>query len=210
MRVAIYCRVSTIDQNPEKQLFDCREYCRNRGFEIVKEFQEKISGFKKNIYRDNYEAVKVLVKAHEIQGVVVWALDRWVRNRDTLLDDVLVLRNYGCKLFSVKESWLEAINIEGAIGKTIQEFLLGLIGSIAEMESQRRSERTRMAYLNKIGRWGRKSINLSVIDEVCKLYQKKLSMRDISKQVYYYDKSNNKRFISVGLVHKIIKKFKGV
>ena len=45
-RVAIYCRVSTADQHPETQLYDLREMARLRGYEIVQEYSDTISGAK--------------------------------------------------------------------------------------------------------------------------------------------------------------------
>jgi DNA invertase Pin-like site-specific DNA recombinase len=45
-RAAIYARVSTGDQYLETQLFDLREMARQRGFEIVHEYTDVISGTK--------------------------------------------------------------------------------------------------------------------------------------------------------------------
>jgi len=164
MKAIIYLRTSTEDQEPENQKKECLEFARNRGYEVTEILLEKLSGFKQ-IDRPEYEKVKEKARKGEIKAVIVWALDRWVRNRDTLLEDTTILRNYGCKIHSVKEAWLEAINIEGSLGKTIQEFLLGLMGSIGEMESQRKSERVKLAVRKENGttksykgkKWGRKS-----------------------------------------------------
>lgn len=204
MKVAIYCRVSTLEQDPELQLKECREFCTKNGYTIEGEYLERISGYK-DVKRPYYDLIKEKARAREIQGVVVWALDRWVRNRDTLLTDVSILRNYGCKIHSVKEAWLEAINIDGALGATIQDFLLGLIGSIGQMESQRKSERTKMAFLNKKGKWGRKALPPRVTEEVLKYRAEGKTMRWIATNVYYYDKNKNQQLLSVGAVHKIIK-----
>jgi DNA invertase Pin-like site-specific DNA recombinase len=45
-RAAIYCRVSTADQHPETQLYDLREMAKQRGYEIVHEYTDTISGAK--------------------------------------------------------------------------------------------------------------------------------------------------------------------
>jgi putative DNA-invertase from lambdoid prophage Rac len=45
-RVAIYCRVSTRDQQIETQWLDLREMAKQRGFEIVHEYTAVISGTK--------------------------------------------------------------------------------------------------------------------------------------------------------------------
>jgi DNA invertase Pin-like site-specific DNA recombinase len=45
-RAAIYCRVSTGEQNVNTQLLDLREMAKQRGLEIVHEYSDVISGAK--------------------------------------------------------------------------------------------------------------------------------------------------------------------
>lgn len=209
MKAAIYLRVSTKDQDPELQKTSCINFAESRGYEVVKVFQENLSGFKKDVKRPGYEEIKEMARRGEIHAVIVWALDRWVRSRDTILEDTTILKNYGCKLHSIKEAWLEAINIEGPLGKTIQDFLLGLIGSLAEMESQRKSERVKMAFEHHKGKkWGRPTIPKKTQEEVVNLFKAGKSIREICSTVEYWDKSRNKRKPSRGAVHKIISDFK--
>lgn len=203
----IYLRTSTAEQYPEKQKADCLRFAESRNYNVIHIYEEQLSGYK-NITRPSYEEVKQLAYKGEIKAVIVWALDRWVRNRDTLLEDISTLTSYGCKLHSVQEQWLEAINIEGALGRTIQDFLLGLIGSLAQMESQRKSERTKMAYLNRSGRWGRKSLPKVTQQKIIECYKQGKSLRQISKEVYYYNKYNHPKKVSLGVVHKIVVEFK--
>jgi len=194
MKVAIYLRTSTIEQHPEKQMEECKNFAEGRGYAIDEIHQEQLSGFK-DINRPEYEKIKEKARKGEIQAVIVWALDRWVRNRDTLLEDVTILRNYGVKIHSVKEAWLEAINIDGSLGKTIQEFLLGLIGSIAEMESQRKSERVIMAHKNHKGKkWGRPKIHTN----------KKKIVFDLRGQGLNYREIKEKTNLSIGAISKIL------
>ena len=181
MKAAIYLRTSTEDQHPENQEKDCLDFAKNRGYEVEGIYLERLSGFKQLI-RPEYEKVKEKARKGEIKAVIVWALDRWVRNRDTLMDDTVILRNYGCKIHSVKEAWLEAINIEGSLGKTIQEFLLGLMGSMAEMESQRKSERVKIAHKNHKGKkWGRPSTHTNKKKIVWGLRMEGNTIRKISE-----------------------------
>ena len=202
MKADIYLRTSTTEQHPEKQKQECLEFAKRKGYEIGEIYLEQLSGYKQ-IDRPYYNEVKERARQGKIQAVIVWALDRWVRNRDTLLEDVTTLRNYGVKLHSVKESWLEAINIDGSLGKTIQDFLLGLIGSLGEMESKRKSERTLMAYKNHSGKkWGRPNIK-NVDEQIINLINLGTPLRQITKEVYYWDKSRNKKYVSLGYVHKV-------
>jgi DNA invertase Pin-like site-specific DNA recombinase len=45
-RAALYSRVSTYDQNPQTQILDLRQMAAQRGYTIVKEYTDKISGVK--------------------------------------------------------------------------------------------------------------------------------------------------------------------
>ncbi len=212
-KAIIYLRTSTEDQEPENQKGECLEFAKNRGYEVEEILLEKLSGFKQ-VERPKYEKVKEMARKGEIKAVIVWALDRWVRNRDTLLEDTTILKNYGCKIHSIKEAWLEAINIEGPLGKTIQEFLLGLMGSMGEMESKRKSDRVRLAVRRDNGitksykgnKWGRKNLSKQTIQKVLDLRKDnpKISIRQIASQVVYYDKNNNSKNISRSAVHKIL------
>jgi DNA invertase Pin-like site-specific DNA recombinase len=45
-RAVLYARVSTGDQHPETQLLDLRDFARQRGLEITREYDDVISGAK--------------------------------------------------------------------------------------------------------------------------------------------------------------------
>lgn len=211
MKAAIYLRTSTAEQQPENQRQACEEFARARGYEIEGIYEEKISGWKQ-VERPQYELIKKKTRTGVINAVIVWRLDRWVRNRENLLSDVTILRGYNCKLHSVQEAWLEAINIEGPLGKTIQDFLLGLVGSLAEMESKIKSERIKIAVRKdaemtksyKGNKWGRKPISKNLVEQVMQLRNEGKSYTDISKNVFYWDKSNNKKFVSKSFLSKIL------
>jgi DNA invertase Pin-like site-specific DNA recombinase len=193
-KAIIYLRTSTKEQNPENQRSECLLFAKNRGYEVVDVLVEELSGFK-DIIRPEYDKVIEKARKGEIQAVIVWALDRWVRRRDTLLEDVIILRNYGTKLHSVKEAWLEAINIDGALGRTIQDFLLGLIGSIAEMESQRKSDRVKIAFKNHKGKkWGRPKVHTNKINVILELQRQGLSYREMEE----------KSGLSIGAISKVL------
>ena len=198
---SIYLRVSTKEQDETKQKQDCLDYCKNKGWNVLKVYQEKVSAFKKDVKRPERDAVVESARLGEIKHIVVWSFDRWVRNRDTLLEDVTTLLHYGCKLHSVKDAWLESINIEGSLGKTIREFMLGLIGSLAQMESERRSERIFLGKRNTNIKQGRKNVKRDE-DLILKLHKQGLSTYKISKE---YNKIHRPH-ISHQSVFNLIKK----
>ena len=56
MRAVIYARVSTNTQDYERQLDELRSYAARMGYEVVREFSEKISGAKK--VEEHYQSVR--------------------------------------------------------------------------------------------------------------------------------------------------------
>ena len=44
MKAALYLRVSSIDQHPETQRYDLLQLAQQRGFTIVEEYVDKLSG----------------------------------------------------------------------------------------------------------------------------------------------------------------------
>ena len=78
MKVALYARVSSCDQNTENQLLELRRYVEARGWTAVEYVDQGVSGAK-----DRRPALDQLVRdvrRHRVQGVVCWRLDRLGRN----------------------------------------------------------------------------------------------------------------------------------
>ena len=73
MKVAIYCRTSKIDQNPENQKIELEKYAKAMGYDYkIFEEQEstrKTRPVKNDIFQD------ALRKKWDL--ILVWKLDRW-------------------------------------------------------------------------------------------------------------------------------------
>ena len=72
-RAALYLRVSTVDQHPETQLYDLRQMAAQRGFEIVQEYTDRISGVKAK--RPGLDAMMADARHGQFDVVLVWASD---------------------------------------------------------------------------------------------------------------------------------------
>jgi DNA invertase Pin-like site-specific DNA recombinase len=70
-RAVVYTRVSTIDQHPETQLYDLREMAKQRGYEIVSEYSDKISGAKQK--RPGLDQLMADARRHKFDLVLEWA-----------------------------------------------------------------------------------------------------------------------------------------
>src|ERR1700740_2865576 len=70
-RAAIYTRVSTAAHHPERQALDLREMARQRGYEIVHEYSDVISGAKAK--RPGLDALMCDARRHRFDVVLVAA-----------------------------------------------------------------------------------------------------------------------------------------
>jgi len=79
VRVAIYARVSTLDQKCEMQLRDLRQYAAARGWTLAGEYVDNgYSG--KNTNRPELKRCVADAKARKFDAIAVWKLDRLSRN----------------------------------------------------------------------------------------------------------------------------------
>ena len=135
MAKALYCRVSTWEQDPTNQLIELRRYAAARGWADAIEFVDHgVSGS-----LESRPAVDRLVKAakrRQIDTVVVVALDRFGRNLRHLVTAIDDLAAHGVAFVSLNES----IATDTPSGR----LQLHILASMAEFERSRIGERTRM------------------------------------------------------------------
>ena len=138
MKVAIYCRVSTIEQDATNQLLALEKWAQDRGWEVAEVYLEHESAWKDGHQRE-LARLKQDAAKRKFELVLIWALDRLSREgAAAILNLINTLKVYGVKVYSYQESWTEA---PGDIG----EVLYAIAGWVARMESERRSERTKAA-----------------------------------------------------------------
>src|SRR6266849_5374461 len=92
MRIAIYARVSRLDQEPENQLHELRRYVAARGWDAVEFIEHGVSGAKDR--RPVLDSMLAEVRRKKFDAIVCWKLDRLGRNMRhlvTLLDELRAL-----------------------------------------------------------------------------------------------------------------------
>jgi len=77
-RTALYMRVSSLDQHPETQLPDLRQMAAQRGYQVVQEFTDRISGA--NACRSGLDELLRDARSGRFEVVLVWASDRIARS----------------------------------------------------------------------------------------------------------------------------------
>jgi len=198
----IYIRTSTEDQNPENQLKDCESINKYGQYEL---FMDKQSAWKDNIERDNFEIIKIKIKNRKVEHLIVWDLDRLYRNRKNLKAFFEFCKVYNCKIHSFRQEWLENLSeLPSPFNEIFYEFLLQVMGWMAEDESTKKSERVKAAVRKKGkstlsykgNKWGRKSLSTQKLNKIRELQN--LSLRKIADELN----------ISKSVVHKYLKEIR--
>src|ERR1039458_4226626 len=123
-RVALYMRVSTLDQHPETQLFDLRQLAAQRGYQVVQEFTDRISGAKAR--RPGLDQMMADARRGRFDVVMVWASDGIARSVKHFLDVLDELNRLNIEYVSYREN----IDTAGPLGRAI----VVIVGAIAELE----------------------------------------------------------------------------
>jgi DNA invertase Pin-like site-specific DNA recombinase len=124
-RAALYVRVSTLDQHPETQLHDLRQFASQRGFQIVQEYVDH--GFcGARARRPALDKMMEDARRHHFDALLVWSCDRLARSTKHLLQTLDELNGMGISFLSQRE----AIDSEGPLGRAI----IVIVSAMAELE----------------------------------------------------------------------------
>ena len=175
-RVVIYARVSTSDQQTlPLQVKAMQEYATHRGWQIVREVQEKDSGAKKLPLR---EEIMKLAKQRQIDTIIVWKLDRWGRSLVNLINELNELNALGVGFVSLTE----ALDFTTPSGKA----MAGMLAVFAEFERDMVRERVKAGIEHaraKGGKHGRPTISNYKVQKVLALKKAKKNISEIARQV---------------------------
>jgi DNA invertase Pin-like site-specific DNA recombinase len=124
-RTALYCRVSTVDQHPETQLGELRQFAANKGFQVVGEYIDH--GFcGAPVRRPALDRMMDDARRNKFDVLLVWSCDRLARSTKHLLQTIDELNGMGVQFLSQRE----AIDTEGPLGRAI----LVIVSAMAELE----------------------------------------------------------------------------
>jgi DNA invertase Pin-like site-specific DNA recombinase len=134
MRVAIYARVSTTDQNCQLQLNELREYAAHRKWKVAAEYVDTgWSGAKAN--RPQLTRLMQDARKRRFDAVAVWKLDRWGRSIKDSIATIQELTALGIRFLAVTQ------NIDTDESNPMSRFLLHIMAAFAELERELIRER---------------------------------------------------------------------
>jgi putative DNA-invertase from lambdoid prophage Rac len=176
MRVAVYARVSTHDQQTlGMQIEAMWAYIKDRGWDIAKQIEDVGSGAKDRAGR---ESLLKAARRREIDVVVVWRLDRWGRSLPDLVVTLRELTDLGVGFVSLTE----ALDLTTPTGRA----MAGMLAVFAEFEREILRERVRagIAQARKEGRpHGRPRTASLKRDEILRLKSERVSHSEIARRL---------------------------
>jgi DNA invertase Pin-like site-specific DNA recombinase len=135
-RCAFYVRVSTVDQHPETQLRELREYAQRRGLTVAPEHEYIDHGFGgAKARRPALDRMLEDARRRHFDVLLVWSCDRLARSTKHFLQVLDELDSCEVQFVSLRE----AFDTSGALGRAF----LGIVAVLGEMERALLIERVR-------------------------------------------------------------------
>lgn len=164
-RVAIYERISTVDQSVDMQDADLKRYCEQRGLETYRVYCDQgISGAK-----DRRPALDQLMddaRKRRFDVVLVWRFDGFARSTKHLITALEEFRHCGIEFISYQEN----IDTSSPMGKA----MFTIVAAVAELERGIIAERVTAGLRNAKAKGiqlGRKFTEQTSPETVAKVHQ---------------------------------------
>jgi putative DNA-invertase from lambdoid prophage Rac len=176
LRVAVYGRVSTGDQNCSMQLAELKESCARRGWRVVAEYVDTgWSGVKAS--RPELDRLMSDARKRQFDIVCVWRFDRFARSTKHLLLALEEFQVLGIEFLSFQES----IDTTTPLGRA----MFTIVSALAEFERSVITDRVRSGIANARanGKQFGRPRRIFRRDQALRLRAEGKSWRSISKEL---------------------------
>lgn len=146
-KVAIYLRVSTGQQDYERQRSEIEAYCQRNDYSICHTYEEKISGAKDE--RPQFQQLCKLTK-DDIDAVIVWEISRLGRKLSTVINAVEQFKDKGINVISLKEHF-ELFDNYGNVTQQ-STIMMSLFSTMAVIERDNIRDRTKSGKIEKMSK----------------------------------------------------------
>lgn len=180
MKAVIYARVSstTDRQNTDRQIADLSKYAEYKEMQVVKTFEEHISGAKKNKERPIFIEAIEYCKNNNVDILLVSELSRLGRNAFEVLETVKLLVDEGINLYMQKEQF--TLLDEKGKPSMFAPVMIATLSTCAQLERENikfRLNSGRQLYIEKGGKLGRKEGSVKTTE------QKQNEYKDVIKEL---------------------------
>jgi DNA invertase Pin-like site-specific DNA recombinase len=155
MKVYGYIRVSTREQNTDRQQEALKEFSVKNNLKYTVVFEDKASG--KDFERPQYKTLKAILRSGDI--VIIKELDRLGRNYNDIQTELQDFKSKGIKILILDIPMLQGIQDE-LLYTVLQDMIINLMGYVAQKEREKNHARVMEGLINakakgiKLGRPG--------------------------------------------------------
>ena len=181
MKVALYCRVSTStkEQTTENQRLELKSYCDRMNYEIVKIYEDEVSGAKSREKRPAYNKLCQDAFLKKFDAIIGWDVSRFGRSMKEFVSFLSDMDDKGIGVIAVKNG-LDTVSSSGRM-------MMKLIGVLEEWNREMLIERTNAGLARTVAngtKLGRKKItNDTMTAQIIELRNSKKSIRAIASEV---------------------------
>ena len=182
-KVALYLRVSTSNdkhgQTTSNQLPELTAYCDRMGYEVVKVYEDEISGAKTREKRPAYNQLCEDAFLKKFDAVIAWDVSRFGRSLKEFVSFLADMDDKGIGVVAVKNG----LDTSSSTGR----MMMKMIGCLEEWNREMLVERTRAGLARtrangtKLGR--KKITNPKMTAQIISLRNENKSIRAIAKEV---------------------------
>ncbi len=132
MKAVVYARVSTEDQNSDRQINELNNHAITLGYRVIENFYENISGRTKQVDRPEFSRMLKFARENEIKHIFVHELSRIGRNNRNTINIIEDLISEGICIHSKHEN-ISTLNPDGSKNHNATLFI-SIFSAIAESE----------------------------------------------------------------------------
>ena len=175
MNVAIYTRVSTVEQNTDNQLLELNKYCEARAYGVYKVYTDKgVSGSKES--RPEFDIMLNDARKRKFDILLVWKLDRLSRSLKHLLNTLDLLNSLNIGFISYSDNF-DTTTAQGKL-------MFSIVGAFAEFERSLIRERVKLGLKRAVANGTKLGRPKSTFNkELAKELLKTMSLRAVAKRL---------------------------
>ena len=180
-KVALYCRVSTStkEQTTENQIRELKSYCERMDYEVVKIYEDEVSGAKSRESRPAYSELCKDAFLKKFDIIIGWDVSRFSRSLKEFVSFLADMDERGIGVIAVKNG-LDTSSSSGRM-------MMKLIGVLEEWNREMLIERTNAGLARTVAngtKLGRKSVlTPSIKRKILDAKRDGLSIRKIAGEV---------------------------
>ena len=191
MKAVIYARVSSVSdrQTTDRQVADLMNFAAANQLQVVRVFEEKISGAKQNKEREVLQAALEYCKQERVDYILSNELSRIGRNTFNVLETIKFLIDNNINLYLQKEKF--TLLQDNGKPSPFAAIMLTTLSTCAELERENiafRLQSGRKQFIEKGGKLGRKEGTCKTTEqkkeeyaEVLRLLRRGVSIRNTAK-----------------------------